>query len=221
MSLIIGEKYHKLTVKALVVDGNANQRKYLCICDCGNEKVAGESNIKRGKTKSCGCLLKNNGGSKKRNIYLGSDSKLYRAWASMKSRCSNPNDPNYKRYGARGIKVCDDWMTYSNFKTWALANGYKEEANHLTDCSLDRIDNDGNYEPINCRWATAREQTNNTRRNTRVQYKGEEHTLAEWARIKGMSYTSFMSRYCRGWSFERIMETPKGNYRKEKLCPSF
>lgn len=152
---------------------------------------------------------------------LNSNSKLYMVWADMKTRCYNQKDPNYKRYGARGITVCEDWKDFAKFKEWALANGYEENTDHQKKCSLDRIDNNGNYEPSNCRWATAREQTNNTRRNTRVQYKGEEHTLAEWARIKGMSYTSFMSRYCRGWSFERIMETPKGNYRKEKLCRSF
>lgn len=152
---------------------------------------------------------------------LNSNSKLYRAWASMKSRCSNPNDPNYERYGARGITVCEDWVGFAKFKEWALANGYEEASNHLKECSLDRIDNNGNYEPNNCRWATAKEQTNNTRKNVRIQYNGEEHTLAEWARIKGMSYTTFMNRYYRGWDFERIMETPKGNYREVKTCPSF
>jgi hypothetical protein len=137
----------------------------------------------------------------------------------MLKRCFNPNCKAFKKYGDVGITVCDEWLGengFENFKNWALKNGYTDAL------TLDRYPNqNGNYEPNNCRWATAKEQTNNTRKNVRIQYNGEEHTLAEWARIKGMSYTTFMNRYYRGWDFERIMETPKGNYREVKICPSY
>lgn len=214
MSVIkIGAKFGKLTVRELVVDGNSNSRRYLCDCECGGTKITSEDNLKRGHCRSCGCLHKGHGGSKKKNIYLGSDSKLYNTWASMKNRCHNSKSDNYKNYGMRGITVCDEWVdNYSEFKRWALDNGYNESGGR--NCSIERIDVNGNYSPENCKWATAKEQMNNTRRNTFVEYDGKRMSLAQWADYLGINYSSFMSRFDRGWSMERIANTPIRHYKR-------
>lgn len=103
-----------------------------------------------------------------------SHTRIYNVWSSMKARCYNPNCPEYKYYGIRGIKVCDDWKNnFISFYNWAMANGYRD------DLSIDRINNNGNYESTNCRWATRQEQCNNRRSNYIVEYKGEKHTITE------------------------------------------
>ena len=135
------------------------------------------------------------------------DRKLYRIWGGMRSRCNNPNHSLYKNYGGRGIKVCKEWNDFSAFREWAVTNGYVEGDNRRK-CSIDRIDVNGNYEPMNCRWATAKVQMNNTRRNTVVEYEGMKMSLAQWADCFGMNYSSFMSRWSRGWSIDRIANTP-------------
>ncbi len=108
----------------------------------------------------------------------------------------------YKRYGGRGIKVCDQWKEFNGFRKWALNNGYKE---NLT---IERINNDGNYCPENCRWATKREQNRNKSDNVILEYKGERKILTDWATEKGMSYDCLKSRIKRGWSIEKALETP-------------
>lgn len=208
-----GMKFGKLTVREIVVNGNTNQRKYLCDCECGGTKITSEDNLRRGHCRSCGCLYKGHGGSKKKNIFMGSDSKLYRTWSGIKSRCFDQNSHNYHNYGGRGITMCDEWKNdYNTFKKWALHNGYNESRGR--DCSIDRIDTNGNYEPSNCRWATAKEQANNTRRNTIVEYDGKRMSLSQWADYLKMDYSSFMSRWVRGWTMEKIVNTPVRHYKK-------
>lgn len=122
-----GMKFGKLTVRELVINGNTNQRKYLCDCECGGTKITSEDNLRRGHCRSCGCLYKGHGGSKKKNIFMGSDCKLYRTWSGIKSRCFDQNSHNYHNYGGRGITMCDEWKNdYNTFKKWALHNGYDE-----------------------------------------------------------------------------------------------
>lgn len=107
--------------------------------------------------------------------------RLYRIWADMKRRCKNSDRPNYKNYGGKGIMVCQEWEnSFDSFREWALNNGYSD------DLSIDRIDNNGNYEPSNCHWATAKEQANNKRNNFLISYKGETHTLAQWCEVFGL-----------------------------------
>ena len=128
--------------------------------------------------------------------------RLYRIWANMKSRCSNPNVDNYRFYGGRGIKVCDEWQDFISFRFWAITNGYAD------DLTLDRINNDGNYEPSNCRWDTHLHQCNNTRRNHWLTFHGETHTIAEWARIVGIKVDTLERRInAHGWSVERALTT--------------
>ena len=208
-----GMKFGKLTVRELVVNGNTNQRKYLCDCECGGTKITSEDNLRRGHCRSCGCLYKGHGGSKKKNIFMGSDSKLYRTWSGIKSRCFDQNSNNYHNYGGRGITMCDEWKNdYNTFKKWALHNGYDESGGR--DCSIDRIDTNGNYDPYNCKWSTAKEQANNTRRNTFVKYDGVEYTLSQLADKAGLNYSTFMSRYSRGWDIDKILNCPVRKYRR-------
>jgi len=137
----------------------------------------------------------------------GKGTRLYRIWLNMKNRCHNPKTPPFKNYGARGITVCDEWKDdFQAFHDWAMANGY---ADHLT---IDRIDNDGNYCPENCRWTTPLVQGNNSRHNHMITYEGETHPLREWAKILGFTYPTLSNRInTYGWDVKRAFTTPVGN----------
>ena len=120
-------------------------------------------------------------------------------WQTMKGRCENPNRPNYKNYGGRGIKVCKEWHEASNFILWALSNGYKRGL------QLDRIDNDGNYCPENCKWSTNEEQCNNREHHILLTIGGETKTIAQWAKETGLKYRTIHARYNRGWTGESLI----------------
>lgn len=131
--------------------------------------------------------------------------RLYRIWLQMKNRCNNPNTARFKDYGARGIKVCEEWKgDFKAFYDWSMSHGYSDEL------TIDRIDNNGNYEPSNCRWATPLVQGNNSRHNHNITYKGETHSLSDWARILGVSFHFLSNRINQyGWTVEKAFETPK------------
>lgn len=171
-----------------------------CICCCGNEKDVRSDSLFNGRTISCGCYhidvvtdLKRKHGMSNKNIY--------NVWASMIQRCENENDKHFKYYGGRGIKVCPEWHDFEVFYNWAINNGY------LENLTLDRINNDGNYEPCNCRWVSKKVQANNTRRNRYIEYNGETHTIAEWSRILNIPYDKLRGRITRGWSIEKALFT--------------
>lgn len=127
-------------------------------------------------------------------------------WKHMKNRCSNSKNKHYIEYGARGIKVCERWLKFENFWT-DMKNGY---ANNLT---LDRIDNNGNYEPNNCRWVTRKEQSNNTRRNHLITYNSKTMSLSQWARDLGINCHTLKTRINQNsWSIQRAFNQPIRNY---------
>ena len=164
---MIGKRFGRLTVIAESENKPKNrQATWVCQCDCGTivPSVSG-SHLRSGNTKSCGCykidaIVERN--SRHNLCYT----RIHRIWSGMKNRCYNPNAQKYARYGGRGITVCDEWLnSLGAFKDWAIANGYAD------DLSIDRIDNDGNYCPENCRWSTPKVQANNRSTTKRGQNK--------------------------------------------------
>lgn len=181
----IGDKIGAIRIK----DFKSENKKgfFYCICDCGKEKWMRSDQVLSGNanTKSCGCRK----GTFKHGM---SNTKLFNTWANMKQRCSNPNCNEYKYYGGRGIKVCEEWLDkengFINFYNWAMNNGYEDLL------TLDRINVDGDYEPGNCRWATNLEQMNNIRRNHVIEIEGVKKTVSEWARESGLSRPTIKNR---------------------------
>ena len=200
-----GQKFDRLTV--IKYCGVRNHVAYwLCKCDCGNTLMVRGSSLRNGNTRSCGCLQRE---LSTQRLFLHGESKsrLHNVWVCMMRRCHNPNLPAYRWYGARGIKVCDDWHEYKNFKEWALLSGYDDNAPQGV-CTLDRIDNNGDYEPSNCRWVTIQEQIRNMRRRKPsiiLTSKGESHSIKEWADILGIHYHTIYRRMKCGLPIENIL----------------
>lgn len=163
-----------------------------CRCDCGNTKEVLGENLKSGYTKSCGCLQKEKAAMAQLK-HGEADSRLYNVWSAIKRRCFNSTVPEYHRYGGRGITMCNEWLDYEVFSNWARANGYRDDAPR-GECTIDRIDNNGDYCPDNCRWVNQQDQMNNVSYNHYVTYNGENHTVAEWSRIYNIPYTRLLQR---------------------------
>lgn len=129
--------------------------------------------------------------------------RLWKIYTNMKQRCTNPNYPRSKDYLGRGITVCEEWLNdYKSFEQWAMSNGYSDKL------SIDRIDNNGNYEPLNCRWVDAKTQANNRRDVKKYEYNGESLSISEWARRTGKPRATIAGRLLRGWSIERALTEP-------------
>lgn len=206
---LMGLSFGRLTVIDRVENDKDGNSRWLCKCECGKQKVILGRSLRKGATKSCGCLLSE--ASKKRMSALltkhgMAGSKLYRVYSAMRERCEKPSSPEYHRYGGRGITVCEEWKkSRASFFEWAVQNGYKEGL------QIDRINNDGNYEPSNCRWVTNIENCNNTSRNIFLEYNGERHTLSEWARIRSIPVSTLYTRYHTGKTPAEILKKEKKN----------
>lgn len=201
---LTSKKFGRLTVIKRVENNKFKQVQWLCKCDCGNEKIIVGSALKSGDIKSCGCL-------KKEQDYINiahithnkTNTRLYNIWKHMKYRCNSPKSKRHKFYYDKGIKVCDDWKDdFMKFYNWAINNGYDK---NLT---LDRIDNNGNYEPTNCRWATATQQNNNQSTSIRITHKEKEYTLKQLSEKYNIKRDTLYSRLKRGWTLEKALTTP-------------
>ena len=151
--------------------------------------------------------------TKSRKSESGARERLYGIYYNIKSRCYNEKDHGYERYGGRGIVMCDEWKnSYDAFKKWALSSGYNENARY-TECTIERVDVNGNYSPENCCWKSMKEQANNKRTNLFIEYNEETHTLSEWSEILNIPYTTLQSRICSyGWDIEKAFTTPIKTY---------
>lgn len=193
---ITGQKFGRLTaIKLHHMEPRKNGKVRPCWlfkCDCGKTVVARKENVMNGHTSSCGCLHKE---SITRHGF--SNTRLFDILHGMKQRCFNKKLKCYKNYGGRGITLCDDWLSNpDSFYKWAIKSGYKD---NLT---IDRIDNNGNYCPENCRWVTRLEQNRNLRKNRLITYKGETRCLSEWASLYHLQKSTLKGRLDRGWSVE-------------------
>jgi hypothetical protein len=182
----------------LVVIGRAPNAgrfaNWICQCDCGNIRIISAGNLKRPSTYSCGCAK---GGKVKHGM---AGTRMYRIWSGMKARCYNPSNDAWGRYGGRGIVVCERWHDFAMF----IADMGERPAG----TSLDRINNDGNYEPGNCRWATQTQQTRNTRSNRWVVVDGLRMVFAEAAEKYGISPATAWLRLKSGWSEDDAFMVP-------------
>lgn len=180
---------------------NGGQHYWLFRCDCGNEVVLRKNSVISGNTKRCSCCSAKRS-AKRNTIHGGVGTRLYREWAGIIQRCTNPNDTSWNRYGAKGISVCDEWRDFSSFRDWALSKGYNDNM------TIDRINCLGNYEPSNCRWVTVREQANNKEKTIFITFDGERMALSYWADKLGISYHTLYDRLYRlGWSIEKAFTT--------------
>ena len=178
-----------------------NHRRYAVFkCECGKEKELRISNVLEG-TKSCGCMRYQLMSATQNHYKHGlCHSRICHIWYKMKNRCGNPNYPEFYLYGGRGIAICDEWKNdFMAFYNWSMEHGYTD------DLSIDRIDVNGNYEPLNCRWATNKEQCNNTRRNIFLTVGDETKTLKQWCDELGIKYELARRRYHKGKTTNEIL----------------
>lgn len=197
----VGKTFERLTVISRADNDRHGNSRWLCRCQCGCEKIVRGSHQVSGNTQSCGCL--------DREMVIAMNYKhgmwktrLYNIWKKMKDRCYNPNANNYRYYGGKGVKVCEEWHSFQPFYEWAMANGYADNL------SIDRISGFGNYEPNNCRWATVKEQNNNTSKNVYITIGKETRTVSGWAEETGTHRNTILTRMRNGMSPEAAVLTP-------------
>lgn len=204
---ISGQLFGRLTAVSRAENAKNGHTRWLCKCECGNTTVVDRSNLSSGQIKSCGCWHRESRPAINRTHGHSAGGKIsgtYRSWQAAINRCTNPKNPKWSSYGGRGIKICERWM--NSFEAFLADMGERPLG-----MTLDRYpDNDGNYEPGNCRWADAKAQSNNTRRNALITAFGRTQTLAQWRdELDGfLSETTIQSRLRRGWEPERALSQP-------------
>lgn len=202
---LLGQKQNALTAVDIVIRPSLkkqgqNQTVIKCLCDCGNTTYLLPYQFIRQDIKSCGCYRSR---TPYNATHKQSRTPLYHIWETMRLRCSAPNNQKYYMYGARGIKVCDEWQNdFIAFQEWALNNGWRKGL------SIDRIDNNKGYAPDNCRWVTRKVQQRNTRRNIFITYQGKTQTLVEWCEELNLNYKTINNRISSGWDKVRALTEP-------------
>ena len=207
---ITGNVYGRLTAIELSYRDKKSNSFWLCKCECGNDTTVRIGDLGSGNTTSCGCYREEQSNKaliERSTTHGETGTRLYNIWHGMKQRSNYKKNISYKHYGGKGIKVCKAWEEdYVKFRDWAMSNGYES---HLT---IDRIDNAGNYEPSNCRWATVKEQSNNKSTNKNLKYNGQSKTVSEWAKEFSMNNSTLSMRLEAGWGVKKSLKTPVRNY---------
>lgn len=204
---IVGQKFGRLTALE-----PAPKKKWLCRCECGRTVLVVRASLLKGGTRSCGCLRREvaaRGMGPRMRRHGLSHLPECGIWRGMLDRCYNPRSRYFANYGGRGIEVCDRWR--NDVAAFITDMGPRPSDAH----SIDRIDNDGNYCPDNCRWATRIDQANNSRWNHVVTFRGETKTLAQWGRELALDPDVISERLVRGWSIERALTSKKGSRRQD------
>jgi len=201
---LTGQRFNRLTIIKEI-----DKKKVLCRCSCGKEKIIIKSHVFSGHTKSCGCFRKETATiqGNKSVTHGETETRLFNIWNSMRKRCFKEYSTEYRYYGGRGIKVCEDWKDYINFRN----DMFSPYFNHCQkygekNTTIDREDVNGNYCKENCRWSTYKEQANNRRSNVFIEYKGEKHTIAEWAEKINIRQDTLSGRIKRNWNIERALK---------------
>ncbi len=197
---ILGRRYGRLAVTFGPVSGAGPCLSWICLCDCGKEKRINGSNLRLGKTLSCGCLQKERSSAGTQTHGL-SKSAEYNVWCKMRLRCGDPAERNYPRYGGRGIRVCDRWK---NFEAFIADMGPRPSPSH----SIERKDNNSDYSPSNCIWALPKQQQNNKSTNVVIELDGHRLTVTQWAERIGIKDKTLYARLASGWSPERVITEP-------------
>lgn len=210
---MIGQKHGRLLVveRAGSTPVRPKQAKWKVICECGRETVVIGKDLRTGATKSCGCLRAEKGVIN--NLIHGkSNTRTFRIWRRMRERCSNRRCTDWRHYGGRGIRVCERWQDFMTF-----LNDMGEAPSGAT---IERIDNNGDYEPANCRWGSRKEQARNKRDNKDITYQGRTQCVAAWAEEIGIKYSVLSSRLRRGWPVERALNR-NSQYRSDSVFLTF
>lgn len=178
---LTGKRFGRWTVISRA-ENKGHHTLWNCVCDCGKRKAVYGCHLVSGLSPSCGCLTRSKIGQL--NYSHGeSKTRLYKIWSGIKTRCNNPKADNFHLYGGRGINICNEWeYSYEAFKKWAVENGYKPSL------TIDRIDSSGPYCPENCRWATNKEQSNNTRRTLKIEYNGKNFSIKGLSEYLNLNY---------------------------------
>ena len=194
-----GQRYNRLVSIRPHESDRPGRRRWVFQCDCGNTLVSLTASVRIKDTQSCGCLHRENVANLGRSSKKHGLSKMpeYFIWCAMWQRCTDPKIKKFERYGARGITICERWKIFENFLADMGPRPSKEY-------SIDRVNNDGNYEPANCRWATRREQQRNRHMSRFVDFQGRKMTIAEAAEISGIKYETIRSRLARGLDEEAV-----------------
>lgn len=190
---LTGQKFGLLTVIGLA-ETDTRKTYWVCKCDCGNMKTVRSDSLLCGAIKSCGCIKRKQDevNLTKNHRHRMSGTRIYQEWQGMKGRCYNKGNARYANWGGRGIEVCEQWRnSFENFYAWAMANGYQD------DLTIDRIDNNGDYCPGNCRWVSQKEQSRNRRSNINITIGNSTRTLIEWCEIFQVDYANVNARYHR------------------------
>lgn len=207
---LTGQRFGRLEVIKRVGNDKWGDSRWLCQCDCKNKVIVLGYNLKKGNTKSCGCLYNEGNNIKHGHKKNGKGTGIYRSWDGMIQRCTNPNTKGYHNYGGRGITVCDRWLhSFANFLK-DMIKGWKPGF------TIERKDKNGNYCKDNCKWATRKQQARNRRDNLCIPYNGKIRLFVELCEEYNMPRNLVYDRFYRyGWTLEDALTTPVGQRRKK------